>query len=81
MDTHYMCGRMESQQPNVKTPERAQSLKLIFFHIYLLNVLATRLPFNKISLNSRDLKVQVHSKLLISQSKFSGSRKFTLRYQ
>ena len=26
-------------------------------------------------------KVQVRHKLLISQSKFSGSRKFTLRYQ
>ena len=26
-------------------------------------------------------KVKVHLKLLISQSKFSGTRKFTLRYQ
>ena len=27
------------------------------------------------------LKVEIHSKPLISQSKFSGTRKFTLRYQ
>ena len=27
------------------------------------------------------LKVEVHTKLLMSQSKFSGPRKFTLRYQ
>ena len=27
------------------------------------------------------LKVEVHPKLLISQSKFSGPRKYTLRYQ
>ena len=31
--------------------------------------------------NSRYLEVEVHPKLLISQSKFSGPRKFTLRYQ
>ena len=28
-----------------------------------------------------DISVEVHSKLLISPSKFSGPRKFTLRYQ
>ena len=33
------------------------------------------------AVNSRYLKVKVHPKLLISQSKFSGPRKFTLRYQ
>ena len=27
------------------------------------------------------LKIKVHPKLLVSQSKFSGPRKFTLRYQ
>ena len=31
--------------------------------------------------NSRYLKVKVHPKLLTSQSKFSGNRKFTLRCQ
>ena len=31
--------------------------------------------------NSRYLKVEIYSKLLIAQSKFSGSRKFTLSYQ
>ena len=31
--------------------------------------------------SSRYLKVKAHPKLLLSQSKFSGSRKFTLRYQ
>ena len=31
--------------------------------------------------SSRYLEVEVHFKLLISQSKFSGPRKFTLRYQ
>ena len=31
--------------------------------------------------SSQELRVEVHSKLLISQSKFSGPRKFTLRYQ
>ena len=30
--------------------------------------------------NSHHLKVEVYPKLLISQSKFSGPRKFTLRY-
>ena len=35
----------------------------------------------QITVNSRYLNVEVHSKLLISQSKFSGPRKFTLRYQ
>ena len=33
------------------------------------------------TVNSRCLKVEVQPKLLISQSNFSGSRKFTLRYQ
>ena len=33
------------------------------------------------TVNSRYLKVEVYPKLLISQSKFSGPRKFTLRYQ
>ena len=32
-------------------------------------------------INPRYLSVNVHLKLLISQRKFSGSRKFTLRYQ
>ena len=31
--------------------------------------------------SSLNISVEVHPKLLISQSKFSGSRKFTLRYQ
>ena len=31
--------------------------------------------------NSRYLKVKIHPKLLISQSIFSSSRKFTLSYQ
>ena len=31
--------------------------------------------------NSQYLKVKVHPKLLISQNKFSGPRKFILRYQ
>ena len=35
----------------------------------------------KYTVNSRYLKVEVNPKLLISQSKFSGPRKFTLRYQ
>ena len=35
----------------------------------------------KCTINSRYLKVEFYSKLLISQSKFSGTRKFTLRYQ
>ena len=34
-----------------------------------------------ITVNSPYLKVQIHPKLLISGSKFSGPRKFTLRYQ
>ena len=33
------------------------------------------------TVSSRYLKVEVHPKLLISQSKFSGPRKFTLRLQ
>ena len=33
------------------------------------------------SVNSQYLKVEVHCKLLISQNKFSGPSKFTLRYQ
>ena len=33
------------------------------------------------TVNSRYLKVDIHHKLRISQSKFSGCRKFTLRYQ
>ena len=33
------------------------------------------------TVNSRYLKEEVHHELLISQRKFSGSRKFTLRYQ
>ena len=33
------------------------------------------------TVNSRYLKVEVHPKLMISQSKFSSPRKFTLRYQ
>ena len=37
--------------------------------------------FMHFTVNSRYLKVEVHLKLLISQSKFSGSGKFTLRYQ
>ena len=32
------------------------------------------------TVSSRYLKVEVHLKLLISQSKFSGPRKFTLRH-
>ena len=32
-------------------------------------------------INSPCLKVKIYPKLLISQSKFSGPRKFTLRYQ
>ena len=36
---------------------------------------------NKITVNSLYLKVQVHSKLLVSQSEFSGPSKFTLRYK
>ena len=31
--------------------------------------------------NSEYLKVKINPKLRISQSEFSGSRKFTLRYQ
>ena len=34
-----------------------------------------------VTINSRYLKVEVHPKPLLSHSKFSGSRKFTLRYQ
>ena len=37
--------------------------------------------FFKYKFNSQYLKVKVHLKLLISQSKFSVHRKFTLRYQ
>ena len=33
------------------------------------------------TVNSQYHKVKVHPKLRISQGKFSGSRKFTLRYQ
>ena len=33
------------------------------------------------TVNYQYLKVKIYSKLLISQSKFSGPRKFTLRYQ
>ena len=36
---------------------------------------------NVSTVSYRYLKVKVHPKLLISQSKFSGPRKFTLRYQ
>ena len=40
-----------------------------------------RLQTKTTTVNSRYLKVEVYPKLLISQSKFSGPRKFTLRYQ
>ena len=33
----------------------------------------------KVTVKSRYLKVKIHLKLLTSQSKFSGPRKFTLR--
>ena len=33
------------------------------------------------TINSLYLKVKIHPKLLVSQSKFSDPRKFTLRYQ
>ena len=33
------------------------------------------------TVNSRNLKADGHPKPLVSQSKFSGSRKFTLRHQ
>ena len=36
---------------------------------------------NQNAVNSRYLKIEIYSKLLISQSNFSGSRKFTLIYQ
>ena len=35
----------------------------------------------KKTVNSRYLEIEINLKLLIYQSKFSGSRKFTLRYQ
>ena len=41
----------------------------------------TKLYIKGSIVNSWYLKVKVHPKLLISQSKFSGLRKFTLRYQ
>ena len=39
------------------------------------------MPRNITLVHSKNLKVKVPLKLLISQSKFSGTRKFTLRYQ
>ena len=39
------------------------------------------LPIHTCSVYSLYLKAKVHPKLLLSQNKFSGSRKFILRYQ
>ena len=44
------------------------------FDQYLPNI-------NQYTVSSQYLKVKVHPKLLIFQSKFSGSRKFALKYQ
>ena len=47
----------------------------------LLFFVNTYIWLHKDTVISRYLKVKVHLKLLVSQSKFSGSLKFTLKYQ
>ena len=57
-------------------------LKSLFLQSFLQDVLLCwNLGMYMNTDNSGYLKVIVYSKLLISQSKFSGPRKFTLRYQ
>ena len=39
------------------------------------------LSYGPDTVNSRYLRIEVHPKLLIFESKFSGPRKFTFKYQ
>ena len=75
--SHYFRNVYITVQTLAKMQSK-QGLQCLHLHLALF----LHNPIHKPSIvNSQYLKVKVHTKLLIPQSKFSGSRKFILRYQ
>ena len=70
---------MEEVTSQIPCRDKQISLLTDLFGNVSLKYLCTHFRFFIIiSVNSQYLKVKDHAKLLISQSKFSGPRKFTL---
>ena len=78
----------------IKAPNKNSSRRHFNFHLkhrvlfsqknnekIFMNVICCSRDWRLGTVNLRYLKLKIHPKLLIFQSKFSGSRKFTMKYQ